>query len=288
MLAGPIIFQAPCKFISSTPFSARVFWLSTKVFPLAPSPSLIVADIGLETYTFDTVLPIGFLSSMNSILICSTGWTVQAAVYAIGDITDSTVLSSGQSDDFDIVSGGPSPQISVTVINLSTLSTIGGTVFTAFTPAGDGATVVVTFATATDDPFITSNGNIRSTTPTSTVPSIANNRSTSGTISPSTTPHNGLSAGTTIGIAVGVILVVMFLVLMASLYFLTKRRKSAGKKIDDQAIQLSGRLASHETFEKDFDTPTLKYGDDDAENEILSGRTNTAFESHNLRGSVIK
>ena len=84
-------------------------------------------------------------------LIRSTDWTVQAAVYAIGDITDSNVLSSGQSDHFNIVSGGPSPQISVTVINLSTLSTIGGTSFTAFTPDVDVATVSDTSATATDD-----------------------------------------------------------------------------------------------------------------------------------------
>ena len=209
---------------------------------------------------------------------------MQAAVYSIGDITHSNVLSSGQSDQFNIVDGGPSPKISVTVINLSTLSTIGGTIFTAFTPNADFVTGSYIAATATGDGFTFT---VDNTTPTPTVPSVANNRSTSGTTSPSATPsaaHNGLSPGTTIGIAVGVILVIIFLVSMAGLYFLTKRRQSANKKIDDQAIQLSGRLGSHETFEKDIDTPTLKYGEDDADEEILSGRTMTAFESHNTRG----
>ena len=223
---------------------------------------------------------------MNFMLIRSTDWTVQAAVYAIGDITHSTVLSSGESDQFNIVSGGPSPQISVTVINLSTLSTIGGTIFTAFTPGVDAATASDISATATaDTPTITtSNSNTESITPTSPVPSITTTQSSSPAPKATHETGNGLSLGTTIGIAVGVVLVICFLVLMAGLYFLTKRRKSAHKKIDDQAIQLSGRLASHETFEKDFDGPAIKYGEDDPEEDILSGRIKTAFESHNVRG----
>src|SRR5437762_13422802 len=96
------------------------------------------------------VLPVGYSPSMTCMLIRSTDWTVQAAVYSIGDITHGTVLSSGQSDQFNIVSGGPSPQVSVTVINRSTLSTIGGTIFTAFTPGVDAATTADTSATTTD------------------------------------------------------------------------------------------------------------------------------------------
>jgi hypothetical protein len=208
---------------------------------------------------------------------------VQAAVYSIGDITHSNVLSSGQSGQFNIVDGGPSPKVSVTVINLSTLSTIGGTIFTAFTPSADFVTGSFIGATATDDGFgFTFTVDNTTPTPTPVVPSIAFNQATSSTTSHSAThTHNGLSIGTTIGIAVGVILVIIFLVSMAGLYFLTKRRQSASMKIDDQAIQLSGRLGSHETFEKDIDThidtPTLKYGEDDADEEIMSGRTMTAF-----------
>ena len=235
---------------------------------------------------------------MTCILIRSTDWTVQAAVYSVGDITHGTVLSSGQSGQFNIVSGGPSPEVSVTIINRSTLSTIGGTIFKALTPGVDVATTADTSATATDDTstVTTSKHNSRSTTPTPTISSISDNQSSmissktspSGTILPSAAAHdkgNGLSVGTTIGIAVGVILVIVFLVLMAGLYFLTKRQKTANKKkVDDQAIQLTGRLGSHETFEKDFEIPTLKYGEDDGDEEILSGRVNTAFESHNVRG----
>lgn len=226
----------------------------------------------------------------------SSGWTVQAAVYSVADITHSTILSSGQSSEFNIVSGGPSPQVSVTVIGESTLSTVGGTMFTPFTPGVGSATSIDDSFTATNYAFTAiATGQIATAgTPMSSIYSVKSSPtgSSSATLASSASSVNstasgsGINTGTTIGIAVGVVLAVVFLLSLGGLYLFLKRRNTPKKLIlDDQAIDLSGRLgSSQETFEKDPGTTALRYvEDDEREEEILSGRVNTVFDSQKVR-----
>jgi len=220
---------------------------------------------------------------------------VQAAVYSVADITHSTILSSGQSGEFNIVSGGPSPQVSVTVIGQSTISTVGGTMFTPFTPGVGSATSIDDSFTATNYAFTAvATGQIATVgTPMSSIYSTRNVKSSStgssssfASLANSTASGSGINSGTTIGIAVGVVLVVVFFLGLGGIYLFLKRRNTPKKLVlDDQAIQLSGRLgSSHETFEKEPGTAALRYvEDDEREEEILSGRVNTMFNSQKVR-----
>ena len=199
-----------------------------------------------------------------------SGWTVQAAVYAIGDISHQTVLSSGQSDEFNIVPGGPDPQVSVTVINKSVLSTMGGTTFTAFTPGVDQATTSTKIAaTTTTGTRSTTTGHTTSKTSSSTAGYPSNSATETSQLANSSTasPDSGLSTGTTIGIAIGVVLAVLFLTALGGLYFLSKRRKKSQKLVDDQVIPLEEPV-------NDKIPSAIRYIDEDDVQEILSGRLN--------------
>jgi tetrahydromethanopterin S-methyltransferase subunit B len=223
---------------------------------------------------------------------------VQAAVYSIADITHDTILSSGHSDQFRIISGGPHPEVSVTVIARSILSTVGGTTFTAFTPGVNDATAsdsyaspTVIVATTTDNSAATqtsppAGANVKSTSSSrqSAVQSLPTASATAASSSSTSTATatGGATTGTIIGVVVGLILLVLFCLVLGGLYFLMRRRKAA-KAVDDQTIQLSGRTASHDHVTVEKEVGALRYLDDDYPEEMYSGRINTTYESHNTK-----
>ena len=110
-------------------------------------------------------------------------------------IDDLTVIATENSHLFSIFPGGPSSDIAVTVIDTSTLSTIGGTVFT---PA-IGLTTSFQLPLPTTAPTTTQDALVS--------PTASNNEPTATDSSPNSPEggvNKGLSTGARVGIGIGV------------------------------------------------------------------------------------
>lgn len=222
-------------------------------------------------------------------------------MFAFGDILHDTPLGSGSSDQFNIVPGGPSPQVSVTVLNTATLSTIGGTIYTALTgdAAGQGD-----FATSAFTPIFTTTrphnfgGKTTSTTSTTSTPSTSSSTSTSTDTSPSTSASNaaedvdGLSQGGLIGVAVGVTAIVIIGACFAGWWFWPRRRRTSEKLVEVDDIPLSSGRLRRESLGKEGVESDMQFDARDEE-AIPSGKVNTRFSrfdnySHNLQSEQTK
>jgi len=220
-------------------------------------------------------------------------------MFAFGDILHDTPLGSGSSDQFNIVPGGPSPQVSVTVLNTATLSTIGGTIYTALTgdAAGQGD-----FATSAFTPILTTTGARPhvfggKTTSTTSTPSTSTSTSTSTETSLSTPSSNaaegvdGLSQGGLIGVAVGVTAIVIIGACFAGWWFWPRRRRTSEKLVEVDDIPLSSGRLRRETLGKEGVESDMQFAED--EEAIPSGKVNTRFSrfdnySHNLQSEQTK
>jgi hypothetical protein len=212
--------------------------------------------MSLSEYNIDTVFPTGYFTSENR-TNSRTDWTIQVSMFAFGDILHDMPLGSGSSDQFNIVPGGPSPQISVTVLNTATLSTIGGTIYIALTgdAAGQGD-----FAISAFTPIFTTTRPHNfggQTTSTTSTPSISTSASTSTDTSLSTPVSNaaedvdGLSQGGLIGVAVGVTAVVVIGACFAGWWFWPRRRRTSEKLVEVDDIPLSSGRLRRETLGKE-------------------------------------
>lgn len=220
-------------------------------------------------------------------------------MFAFGDILHNTPLGSGSSDQFNIAPGGPSPQVSVTVLNLATLSTIGGTIYIALTgdAAGQGD-----FATSAFTPIFTTAGarphNFGGkTTSTTSTPSVSTSTSTSTNTSPSTSASNaaddvdGLSQGGLIGVAVGVTAIVIIGACFVGWWFWPRRRRTSEKLVEVDDIPLSSGRLRRETLGKEGAESEWHFAED--EDAIPSGKVNTRFSrfdnyGHNLQSDQTK
>ena len=256
-----------------------------------------VVDVTLSEYNIDTVLPSGYFNTLKH-ADDRTDWTIQVTMFAFGDILHDTPLGSGSSDEFNIVSGGPSPQVSVTVLNTATLSTIGGTIYTALTgdAAGQGDfapsfTPFLTTAAARTHTF----GGTKSSTFTQPTSSSAPTSASQNTTAPTAADSvDGLSQGALIGVAVGVTAIIVIGACFAGWWFWPRRRRNSEKLDDVNDIPLSsvdethlssGRLGRG-SLSKEGADGDVHFAED--EETVPSGRVNTRFSrfdnySHNLQ-----
>jgi hypothetical protein len=143
-------------------------------------------------------------------------------MFAIDDVT---VIATENSHLFSIFPGGPSTDSAVTVIDTSTLSTIGGTVFT---PAIGATTTFQAFPTSapttTQDSLVSPTTSDSEPTATDTASDSPNNGS-----------NKGLSTGARVGIGIGVGLSVL-VVVVVTLEMVWRKRRAAPK---DDTIPLN-------------------------------------------------
>jgi hypothetical protein len=134
-------------------------------------------------------------------------------------IDDLTVIATENSPLFSIFPGGPSTDITVTVIDTSTLSTIGGTVFTPAIGLATSFQALPTSAPTTTQDALAS-------------PTASDNEPTATDSSP-TSPagvNKGLSTGARVGIGIGVGLSV--LIAVAVIVEMVWRKRRATPKDD--------------------------------------------------------
>ena len=248
-------------------------------------------DITLSQYNIDTVLPIGYFITSPKRANDRTGWTIQVSMFSFGDILHNTPLGSGSSPQFNIVSGGPSPQVSVTVLNTATLSTIGGTIYTALTGDAAGQGDIATSFTPVPTQSTTKTHTFGKTTASTTsgVSSIASSTATDTSLN-STTSNvpdgvDGLSQGTLIGVAVGVTAIVIIVACVAGWWFWPRRRRASEKLVEVSDIPLSSGRLRRESLNKEGAEGEFHFAEEEA---IPSGKVNTRFSrfdsySHNLQ-----
>jgi hypothetical protein len=135
-------------------------------------------------------------------------------------IDDATVIATENSPLFSIFPGGPSTDIAVTVIDTSTLSTIGGTVFTPAIGIRTSFLPLPTLApTTTQDSLVSPTASDNEPTSTDTSTSL-----------PEAGDNKGLSTGARVGIGIGVGLSV--LVVVAAIVEMVWRKRRAAPKDD--------------------------------------------------------
>ena len=218
-------------------------------------------------------------------------------MFAFGDILHDTPLGGGSSDQFNIVQGGPSPQVSVTVLNTATLSTIGGGIYTALTGdaagQGDSATSAFTpiFTTAAARPHHFGGITTSTTSTPSTSSSTPTNTSLNSSASNAAGDGDGQSQGAIIGVAVGVTALVIIGACIAGWWFWPRRRRTSEKLAEVDDIPLSSGRLRRGTLGKDGVDGDMHFGED--EEGIPSGKVNTRFSrfdnySHNLQSEQTK
>ena len=154
--------------------------------------------------------------------------------------------------------GGPSPQSSVVVVGGNSLSTISP------------STTASTFVTSRTVNNATTTSSMASpiTIPTQTATILASSNGSKASI--------GLDVG--IGVGIGLVAI-----LLAIIGWYTWRRRRRLSRLDEKEPLDSGNLEQSAPGKEIAGTPGSKHRGDEGEAEILGGRINTVYESHNLR-----